>query len=350
MINVGIVFGGQSPEHEVSVITSLQAAAVLDPEKYHPVPIYVSKNGLWYTGEKMFDISAYSDLNALLDRSHVLRVQPTADNRLTLQHRAKGGFLSPSRADIQLDILLLGLHGGSGENGGIQGFCEFVNVPYTGSGVLASALAMDKSRSKEVCREKGIPVVKFRAIRELEWAGAEDRIIDELESEFSFPLIVKPLALGSSIGISRVTSREECDAAMEEAFRYDETVIVEHAVENLREINCSVLGSEDSALASVLEEPILDSSLLSYEEKYMQGSGSGKNVRSSSKTVPSSGMASTGRIIPAPLSDEVTEEIKKLSVLIFKTLGCAGVSRIDFLMNAQTEEIFFNEINTIRVR
>jgi len=208
---------------------------------------------------------------------------------------------------------------------------------------------MDKARSKEVCRAKGIPVVKFRAIRESEWAGAEDGIIDKLESEFGFPLIVKPLALGSSIGISRVTNREECDAAMEEAFRYDETVIVEHAVENLREINCSVLGSEDSAVASVLEEPVLDSSLLSYEEKYMQGSASasGKNVRSSSKTVPSSGMASTGRIIPAPLSDEMTEEIKKLSVLIFKSLGCAGVCRIDFLMNAQTEEIFFNEINTI---
>ena len=349
MIHVGIVFGGQSPEHEVSVITSLQAAAVLDPEKYLPVPIYVSKNGRWYTGEDMFDISAYSDLDRLLERSHILRIKPRSDNRLTLQHSSKGGLLSRALPDIHLDILLLGLHGGAGENGGIQGLCEFINIPYTGSGVLASSLSMDKARSKEYCREKGIPVVRFKAIRESEWAGREDEIGAEIENEFGFPLIVKPLKLGSSIGISLVSSINDYDAAMEEAFRYDETVIVEHAVENLREINCSVLGSEDSAVASVLEEPVLDSSLLSYEEKYMQGTDPGvsKNTRSASKAVPASGMASSGRIIPAPLNAEKTEEIKKLSVLIFQTLGCAGVSRIDFLMNAESGEIFFNEINTI---
>ena len=168
MIHVGIVFGGQSPEHEVSVITSLQAAAVLDPEKYLPVPIYVSKNGRWYTGEDMFDISAYSDLDRLLERSHILRIKPRSDNRLTLQHSSKGGLLSRALPDIHLDILLLGLHGGAGENGGIQGLCEFINIPYTGSGVLASSLAMDKARSKEYCREKGIPLLRY----ELEDTGS----------------------------------------------------------------------------------------------------------------------------------------------------------------------------------
>lgn len=354
MINVGIVFGGQSPEHEVSVITSIQAAAVLDRKKYFPVPVYVAKSGLWYTGADMLDISAYTDVDALLARSRTLRLQPTGGSSLILQSISKGGLFGQSARDVRIDILFLGLHGGSGENGGMQGLSEALDIPYTGSGVLASSLAMDKARSKSFCSENGIPVVPFRTIRESQWADHEEERLQELELELGFPLVVKPVSLGSSIGISVVNSCDELENAVEEAFRYDETVIIEKAVEELREINCSVLGTEDSAVASVLEEPVSSDLLLSYEEKYMRGTASGSSKGQASSGAPSNakstspgGMASLGRIIPAPLDAAKTKAIRELAVRIFTELGCAGVARIDFLMNATTGEIFFNEINTV---
>ncbi len=348
MINVGVVFGGQSPEHEVSVISSIQAASAMDKSKFNAVPIYIAKSGIWYTGDDLFDITLFKDVDSLLQKASIVRLVPTGSRRLRLQRVDSAGLFGEQTSEFELDILFLGLHGGSGENGGIQGLCEVLNVPYTGSGVMSSSLAMDKVRSKDLCREHGIPVINYVALREKSWAGSEDQTTHELSSRLGLPVVVKPVSLGSSIGISMVNTETELQEAIEEAFRYDETVIVEHAVGNLREINCSVLGDEDHCIASILEEPVSDAALLSYEEKYMQGRSAGsKSGPRSGKSGGSDGMASLGRMIPAPLSEELTESISKLATDIFSILGCAGVARIDFLMNDRTGAVYFNEINTI---
>jgi len=358
MIRVGVVFGGQSPEHEVSVISSLQAAAALDSKTFEKVPIYIAKDGTWYTGENLFQIENYADTSTLLRSARRVSVRPASDERLHLLLLPGGSWFQNRAEEIELDILFLGLHGGAGENGGLQGLCETLGVPYTGSGVLASALAMDKGRSKIHCRESGIPVVPFRVLRESEWAGAEEQVLDQLEADFDLPVIVKPLSLGSSIGIALAADREKLDAAIEEAFRYDECIIIEKAVKNLREINCSVLGTPNEARASVLEEPVSASELLSYQEKYMRGRDSGKSgaqKRSGGRPIQAAagsksgaeGMASLDRVIPAPVGDEWTAAIQAMACDIFQTLECSGVARIDFLLDGDTNEIYFNEINTI---
>jgi D-alanine-D-alanine ligase len=353
-LNVGIVFGGMSPEHEISVITSLQIAAVLDRDLYEVTPVYLSKSGRWYTGDGLLKIEAYSDVRSLLKRARPVTIIPGAPRRLRLESIGRGPGRLFSRRQQEIDVMFLGLHGGAGENGGIQGLCEAMDVAFTGSGVLASSLAMDKYRSKEFCRNRGIPVLDAMVIRESEWADREDEVMNRVTEGYPFPIVVKPVSLGSSIGISRVTDRDGLDAAIEEALRYDEAVLIERAVEHLREINCSVLGDEDSARASVLEEPVSGDELLTYADKYRRGVSSGdadKSGRSISADpvgkAGTAGMASLNRRIPALVPDELRDRIQEMSVRIFQMLGCAGVARIDYLMNGDNGDIFFNEINTI---
>ncbi len=346
--SVGVVFGGLSPEHEVSVITSLQAAAAMDRTRFRPTPIYLSKDGSWYTGESLLDIQGYSDLKELLAGATRIEMLPGGSGRLTVREAKKKSIFTLERREWNLEVMFLGLHGAAGENGGMQGLCELFDIPYTGSGILGSALAMDKGRSKEFCVRKGIPVVESMRIREPSWGAQEERWLDKIGVWAPFPLIVKPVGLGSSIGIRRADDRDQLDAAIEEAFRYDSAVIIERVVSPLREINCSVLGDEDYARASVLEEPVPGAEMLSFRDKYMRGKeGAKADVRSSKSSGASGGMATQSRLIPAPLTEEQTEDIRRLAVRIFQILGCAGVARIDFLMNSDTGEVFFNEINTI---
>ncbi len=344
---IGIVFGGLSPEHEVSIITSLQAAAVLDRTIYAPVALYLAKDGLWYTGEELLKIGGYEDLPGLLRRAIRIEIVPGAAGRLHMREVGRSGLFSGPTREWKVDVLFLGLHGGPGENGSMQGFCELMDIPYTGSGVLASALAMDKVRAQTFCRAYDIPVVPSKRVREKEWAGNETRWLDELSSSPGFPVVVKPVKLGSSIGICRVASPDELDAAIEEAYRYDEDVVVEMAVENLREINCSVLGDEDEAIASVLEEPVTREGFLSYEDKYMADGPQSKGNAGIKTSGAPGGMAAQDRIIPARVPAELTERIRSMAVRVFRLLGCAGVARVDFLMDGESGAVYFNEINTI---
>jgi D-alanine-D-alanine ligase len=350
ILNVGVVFGGVSPEHEVSIISSLQAAAALDRSRYRPVPIYIAKDGVWLTGERLLDIEAYKDLDRLRASAVPVVLDPRAYGALELiEAKPAGLFTRPRRHRI--DVMFLGLHGGAGENGGLQGLCEALNVPYTGSGVFGSALGMDKVLSKMLCRDQNIPVVDFTAFRESEWGDHEEAWLDRCEAALGYPVVVKPARLGSSIGIAKVKDRAALDAAVEEAFRYDDKVIVEKAVQNLREINCSVLGDADEAVASVLEEPVTGEELLTYREKYLRGGDGGAKGaprrRGAKRAESAAGMASLDRIIPAPLPDERTREIRALAVRVFRLFECAGVARIDFMLDAATDRVYFNEINTI---
>lgn len=352
-LSVGVVFGGVSPEHEVSVITSLQAAAAMDRAAYTPVPVYIAKSGRWYTGAGLLDVERYRDLDAVVAGATEVTLQRREGPGARLVGTTRTLFRGP--LEVGVDVLFLGLHGGPGENGAVQGACETVGVPYTGSGVFGSALGMDKVLTKVVCRDQGVPVVPWVSFREADWAGREAEWLDRVEAELGLPVVVKPARLGSSIGISKAETREALDAAVEEALRYDEKVVVEKAVVALREVNCSVLGSPREAQASVLEEPVRSSgeALLTFTEKYQRGGG-GKGAKGAPRTsggkagaTGSAGMASLDRLIPAPLSETDTAAARAMAVQVFRLFECSGVARIDFLLDDADGQLYFNEINTI---
>ena len=356
-LTIGVAFGGVAPEHEVSVISALQAAAALDRDRYRPIPIYIAKDGTWYTGAHLLELERFKDLDAVIKAATPVAVTPGTHGTLTLIEQPAASTLEHLRSGPPrrwtIDVVFLGFHGGEGENGGVQGLCETFNVPYTGSGIFGSALGMDKIRSKILCRAREIPVVDFVALSESDWAYQEEEGLDRCEAELDYPVIVKPARLGSSIGIARADDRADLDAAIEEALRYDSEVIVERAVTELREINCAVLGDAKEATASVLEEPVAseDDEVLTFQDKYMRGEENG-GAKTASGGVKAGrqapeGMASLDRIIPAELSDERTETIQELAVRIFQLFDCAGVARIDFMIDEATGEVFFNEINTI---
>lgn len=353
-VNVGIAFGGVAPEHEVSVISALQAAAALDRDRYRPIPIYIAKDGTWYTGTHLLELERFKDLDAVIEDATPVVIAPGTHGTLELIAQPAADTWTHLRSGPPrrwtIDVVFLGFHGGAGENGGMQGLCEAFNVPYTGSGIFGSALGMDKIRSKMICRAQNIPVVDFVALAESDWAYQEEEGLDRCEDALGYPVIVKPARLGSSIGITRADDRSELDAAIEEAFRYDNEVIVEHAVMELREINCAILGDAKAATPSVLEEPVAadEDEVLTFQDKYLSGDdmtskqGGAKEAGSAAE-----GMASLDRIIPAELSEERTQAIQDLAVRIFQLFDCAGVARIDFMIDEATGEVFFNEINTI---
>lgn len=337
---VAVFFGGPSPEHEVSVITGLQAVSALRSRGHDVLPVYVSKGGRWFTGDRLDDVGRYKDLAVLQKTADEMALSPGPGRSLRLMPVSQP--LVGRKEGVLVDCVLLAFHGGAGENGGVQGLCESLGVPFTGSGVMASSLGMDKVRAKLLCEAAGIPVVEWVEITEQGWLGEEDAGLNRIIDTLGFPVIVKPVHLGSSIGIAKVEDRDGLEAAIEEAFRYDASVMVERCIPNLREINCSVLGKAGNRKISVLEEPVSGEGTLSFEDKYLRGS-SGRG----SKGGAEAGMASLDRIIPAPIPTELADRIADLAGRIFDALDGNGVARIDFLMDDATRQVWFNEINTI---
>lgn len=340
---VAVVFGGPSVEHEVSVITGIQAFNALKSTAFEPVAVYIDKGGRWFVGDAVEDLDRYKDTKALARTA--TEVIPFSSNSGRLLLRAHRGGIFKRWTDTAIDAALLALHGSEGENGSVQGLLETFNVPYTGSDVTASAIGMDKAIAKSLCAAAGVPVVNGVVLREHEWRGQEDARLRQCESTLGFPMIVKPCRLGSSIGIRKVADLEMLESAVEEGLRLDEKILVERSVEALREFNCSVLGDGRSAEISVVEEPVRVSgeALLSYEQKYQRGSAKGSGAKANS----GQGMASLDRIIPADIPEELISEIRRLALKIFQVVGCGGVARVDFLFDSQSGQIYFNEINTI---
>lgn len=330
--NLVIAFGGVSPEHEVSVLTAIQAASALEKNNWNPIALYITKSGQWLTGAHLLDLDSYKDMKQAHEKGIPCHFSISDTGQTELIARPGGLFSRDSHTAV--DMLLCAFHGSEGENGAFQGLCETMNIPYTGSGVAASALGMDKRLTKELCRRHGIPVVDDVWIKEQKWVNNREKLIKECEA-MGYPLYVKPVTLGSSIGVHRVENRNDLDDAVEESFRYDSGLLVEKAVHPLTEINCSVLGDDEDCRVSVCEQPLGKEELLSFEDKYMSGEGDGK------------GMASASRNIPAPISSQKTSEIRDLAGNIFSLLGCAGVARLDFLLHAESGQVYFNEINTI---
>lgn len=342
---VGVFFGGKSVEHEISIISAMQAIAALDCEKYDIVPIYITKSGEMYTGDAgtAGNIASYKNIPELLKK--LVRVILVNDGGEVKMIKHPAPRFSKSEVGA-LDVALPVVHGTNVEDGNLQGWLHSVGLPFCGCNTLSSALGMDKFAAKAVMKFHGLPVVDGICRTALDYASDKDKVVADIESTASYPVIVKPVNLGSSIGIGKAKDREALVRCLDEAFNYSDRVLVERAVQNLREINCSVLGDIDGAKASVCEEPLNATDILSYGDKYM--SGGSKDLKVGVKGGSSSaGMADLKRKCPADIPDETSDKIRSLAVETFKALGCSGVSRIDFLMDSESGEVFVNEINTI---
>ena len=331
-ICVAVLFGGKSVEHEVSIISAVQAMASMDTEKYEVIPVYITKDNEFWHGDAMTNIEAFKDIPALLKTCH--RVQFTVrDSRTYLESRRR--ILGPKVSKL-IDVGFPIVHGTNVEDGALQGFLETMNLPYVGPNVLASAVGMDKFTMKVMLAEGGFPVLPGLRFSMTQWHS--DQIITQVEDTFEYPVIVKPVNLGSSVGIGKAHDADELRTRLDDAFSFAKYVLVEPAVNNLREINCSVVGDSLQAEASECEEPVMSDEILSYKDKYVSSGKSG------SKTA---GMASLKRKIPAEISTEQREHVRQLAVGAFQYLDLAGVTRVDFLMDGTTEEIWINEVNTI---
>ncbi|MCR4782501.1 MAG: D-alanine--D-alanine ligase [Lachnospiraceae bacterium] len=338
-LNVAVLFGGKSVEHEVSIISGLQAFKNIDTEKYNVFPVYITKKNEFYIGEGFDDIKNFTDIDSLLEKG--TRVILVNDNGVCKFTSLESKGLFGKKVEREVDLALPVVHGTNEEDGALQGYLKTVGLPFAGCDVTASAVGMDKYVQKALLKENDIPVLPAMLFNLGDYANL-DNMVSRIEEKIGYPVIIKPVDLGSSVGISVAKDRASLVDSLDDAFLYAGRVLCEHAITNLREINCAVLGNEVEAMASEIEEPMHTEEILSYEDKYM-GNGS----KSGAKDGGSKGMASLARQIPANVPAELRDRIRDLAVRSFQVMGCNGVSRIDFMIDADTNELYFNEINTI---
>lgn len=332
-IRVGVFFGGKSVEHEVSVISGLQAYNAFDRDKYDPIAIYITKDNELYTGEQIADISAYKNISELLKKSTRVFLMCSQGKVELIQYPQKK---LGSSVVAEMDVAFPVVHGANVEDGSLQGFLKHYNLPFVGCDVMASAVTMDKYVMKTVLKDNGVPVLDCVTANVKEYQASQQQVWEKAESRISYPMIIKPVNLGSSVGIKVAKDRQELEEALEYAFTFGPKVLIERAIMNLREINCAVLGDYEKAEASECEEPISSDEILSYEDKYVAGSKGG-----------SEGMRTARRELPADLTAQQREEIRTMAVKTFQVLGCNGVSRIDFMIDKDTDKVYVNEINPI---
>ena len=338
-IKVGVIFGGETVEHEVSIISAIQAINNMDTNKYDIIPIYIDKNRVWYTGRMLMDIQIYKDMELL--RRYAKKVTLCKKHGRYFLVNTTGLF----RRDIaEIDIAFPIVHGVNVEDGTLQGYLDTVGVPYVGCRVIGAALGQDKVVMKQVFESAGIPIVPYTWFFDCDYYSIREEIFKNI-NKLGFPVIVKPANLGSSIGISIAHNNDELATAIEDAINYDNKIVVEKVIQNMVEVNCSVLGNYESQQVGVLEEVMGSDEILSYQDKYL-GNGKTKGVKGV-KSTGSKGMASASRIIPARISDKMTEEIKETSKKVFRTLNLGGVCRIDYLIDKKHNKFYVNEPNTI---
>ncbi len=316
---VGIIFGGRSVEHEVSVITAYQAIEAIDREKFEPIPIYIRKDGEWITGKSLSSISSFKEEFPNI-KGNSSFISPIPSDGLF----SRGLFLKK----IPIDIAFPLVHGTYGEDGTLQGLLELSDIPYIGSGVLGSSLCMDKIASKRIFKSLGFPLVDWLMCERSSWHENKEKIIKEIGEKLPFPLIVKPVNLGSSIGVNICHNKDELMFAVDVCFEYSAIAIVEKGLSDIREINCAILG-ERKVIPSFCEEVIKEDKFLTYSEKYRKGKG----------------MKGAFRKIPAEIEESIAGKIKDMAIEAFKACSLSGVARVDFLL--KDDEIYINEINTI---
>ncbi len=330
--NVAVFFGGRSVEHEISVISALQAINAMDRTKYDIVPIYISKQGRWYTGDNLLNVNNYRNLETLVSNATEVYMRPVyGDYRLYEARQGGGLFSKGAKVVAELHVALPVLHGTNGEDGIFEGVLETIGIPFAGCNTLSSANGMDKITMKMILKEEGIPVVDYVWFTDKQWNSDRDAIVARVEEKLGYPVIVKPANLGSSVGIGKASDRQQLIEKINDAEQFSRRIIVEHMVEKLKEINCSVLGDADDHQSSVCEEPIKTGDFLSYGDKYMGGSG----------------MQSSDKRIPALIPEATSDRIRKMAADTFRVLSCHGVSRVDVMIDESDGNIYVNEINTI---
>jgi D-alanine-D-alanine ligase len=321
--NIGIVFGGVSVEHEVSIITGLQIYENIDKEKYNVSLVYIAKDGEWYSGDNLKNVKLYEDWDVN-------------------KRKAKHFFPSFNKRDGKnalgkLDAVIIACHGNYGEDGKLQGFFELLDIPYSSPGIIGSATGMDKIVMKKILSGMGLPILPYLWLTRDEWKNDKRGWINKVHYTLDYPVFIKPSNLGSSIGISMANNEEELIKGVEIASNYDKRILIEKGVENANEVNCSVLKSGGEILISEMEEPVRWEKFLSFADKYL--SNSSKSGKQS--------MAAMTRKIPAEISEEIKDRIIDFSKKICRAVDVKGVARIDYLLNSDKTKVYVNEINTI---
>ena len=337
-LRVGVFFGGKSTEHEISCITANQAINALDSEKYDVLPIYISKEGEFYIGDALFDISNYSDCvknpNSKLEKVCLYK------DGSEVKVKTIGGLLSKTKV---IDVAFLAVHGTNVEDGSLAGFIQMLDLPFTSCDVLGGAIGQDKAVMKDIFKAEEVPMVDYFVVYNYDF---DEKYNDYLAKakKIKFPIIAKPANLGSSIGIEVIENEKEFKKKINECLKYDFKVVIEKMIKNLKEVNISVLGNSDSVRVSAIEE--VTNGFLDYDKKY-QPKGSKKLGVKSSKLSGSKGMASTVRKVPADLTATQKKTIEQTAIKVFKALNAHGCVRIDFMIDNKTRKVYCNEINTI---
>ena len=339
-IRVGVIFGGESVEHEVSIISAIQAMNKIDEEKYEIVPIYITKDREWYTGEMLKDIDVYQDLD-LIKRYGDNVVLYYKNGSYVLQK--KNGLFK--RVVKELDIVFPIVHGTNVEDGVLQGYLQTIGIPFVGANVYGSVAGQDKVFMKDIWKELNLPMTEYVWFYDVDYRQDKDEVMKKIHT-LKFPVIIKPATTGSSVGISICEDDEDLQEGIDEAIQYDSKIVVEEVVKNLKEVNIAVMGNYEHQKVSEIEEVLSANKFLTYQDKYI-GGGKGKTKGAVKVEGKSKGMASTNRKLPADLDKKTREEIESIAVKAFKALGSAGNSRIDFLIDEKTKKVYINEINSI---
>ena len=337
-LRVGVLYGGRSGEHEVSLASAAAVLANLDRRRYEPVAIRIDKEGRWAIADRPPTAMSAADVieQARLEAARPVRggrevhlvARPSEETILSIDRRTsdKRDQGQAVVTGLNLDVIFPVLHGPYGEDGTIQGLLELANVPYVGAGVLASAVGMDKAIMKLVFSARGLPVCPYRVVMRHEWQAAREQVTADLIAALGLPVFVKPANLGSSVGISKAKDADGLAAAMDLAGSFDRKIVIEAAVPNAREIECAVLGN-DQPSASVPGEVVPSREFYDYEAKYLDD---GSKI-----------------LIPAELPDATVADVQRLAIAAFQAIDCAGMARVDFLIERDSNRIFVNEVNTI---
>lgn len=328
---IAVIFGGRSVEHDVSIVTGCQVMQAFPTARYDIAPVYISRDGKWHTGDRLAKLEHYQDKD-ILNHASVSSciLSPDARHHGLIINPLAGRF---GKSEIKrLDVVFPAIHGTHGEDGSLQGLIELADIPYVGCGILGSALTNDKILTKMALRQAGIPALDDVSFSRRQWLDQPKLVIDRVMNKFDWPLFIKPATLGSSIGIGRADSPALLRSSIDIAASFDRRILVEPAVTDGIEINCAVMGYGGQLEASTLEQPLSWDSFLSYEDKYLRGD---------------EGMKSAERLIPAPISESLTQKIKAISIQAFQAVDGRGIARMDYLVRPDRDEVYLNEINTM---
>ena len=338
-IKVGVIFGGETVEHEVSIISAIQAMNKINQEKYEVIPIYITKDREWYTGDMLKDIEVYQDFS-LIKKYAKNVVLYYKNGSYVLQKKS-----FPKTVVKEIDIAFPIVHGTNVEDGVLQGYLQSIGIPFVGGNVYASVVGQDKAFMKDIWAEAEIPMTKYVWFYDFDYKNNRDEIIKKV-SKLKYPVIVKPATTGSSVGISVCENEEKLIEGIDDAIQYDTKIVVEEVVQDLKEVNIAVMGNYEHQKVSEIEEVLSGNKFLTYADKYI-GGGKGKLKGAKTSTKFSKGMASTNRKLPAEISDKMRKEVEEIAVKAFKVLGSSGNCRIDFLIDDKAGKVYINEINSI---